>query len=369
MQLIETEDLMIFNWHEASVSGDLQAQLVSVLDDMEQALRAHDVPFSAMLKHTIAIRNGAVDALEAIHGFHRHCHALGPQLRDEPGVGTIFRVPRFARDGTLVAIEAVFAKYPQGIRRVLFEDIEMDVARALEYRGKIFLTGFEALELLHPGRGFDSDNRQVREPLAEQVEVILDKIDASLKGLGADCAMLNRLSLYLRDDQDPVQAQQLVCASVEKRASTPLPADTHLFVLRGHGMVMDSFKIEIDGLALRPDAPHPDWVSLCCGSGNRVDAATMQQAAVALAERLSPILEHSPRGLQVVLKHLDSSIGSAQVKPLLDAFSAQLDQALGMHAPAQLSLALLRVNALLEANAAIELDASVLITIHHPREP
>jgi len=361
MQLIETEDLIVFNWHEASISGDLQTQLVSILDAMEQALRPYGVPFSAMLKHTIAIRNGKVDALEAIHGFHRHCHALGPELRDEPSVGTIFRVPRFAREETLVAVEAVFARFPQGIRRVLFEDMQMDVARALDYRGQLFLTGFEALELLQPGRGLDSNNRQVRESLSEQVDVVLDKIDSSLKGLDADCSMLNRLSLYLREDQDPALAQQLVRAAAEKRAGTPLAEDFHLFVLRGHGMVMDSFKIEIDGLALRPDVPRPGWTSLCCGQGKHVSEGIMRQAATALASRLSLMLKHAPKGLQVVLKHIDPDVSSTAVEPLLDAFAAQLNQALGAHAPEQLSLAMLRVNALLEENAAVELDASVLI--------
>jgi len=362
MQLIETEDLIIFNWHEASVSGDLQTQLVSVLDGMEQTLRGYGVPFSAMLKHTIAIREGMVDALAAIHGFHRHCHALAPQLRAEPSVGTIFRVPRFAREDTMMAVEAVFAKFPQGINRVLFEDIEMDVARALDYRGRIFLTGFEALELLQPEHGLDAENRQVRESLTEQVEVVLDKIDSSLKRLGADCSMLNRLSLYLRDDQDPAKARQLVCAAVEKRARTPLSDDFHLFVLRGHGMVMDSFKIEIDGVAQRLDVVHPAWVSLCCGQRGSVNDGVMQQAAKTLAAQLSPMLKQSPRGLQVVLKHVDPGLSPDAVGRLLNTFASALDLALGGHAPAQLSLALLRVNALLETDTAIELDASVFIS-------
>jgi len=362
MQLVETEDLIVFNWCEARISGELQVQLASVLDGMEQALRAYGVPFSAMLKHTIAIRNGAVDPLAAIDGFHRHCHALAPQLRQEPSVGTIFRVPRFAREDTLVAVEAVFAKYPQGIRRVLFEEMPMDVARALEYRGKLFLTGFEALELLQPELGFAEGNERVRESLTEQVDVILDKIDSSLRGLDADCSMLNRLTLYLRDDQDPAQVQQLVRAAAEKRADTPLPADIHLFVLRGHGMVMDSFKIEIDGLALRPDTTGPAWFRLCCGQGNTLDEAVVQQAATELATHLVPALKRAPRALQLVLKHTDSNISSGMVEPLLKAFSAQLKQALGASAPAQLSLALLQVNALLEPETAIELDASVFIS-------
>jgi len=362
MQMIETNELVVFNWHEADTSGNLQAQIVSVLDAMEQALRPYGVPFSAMLKHTIAIRNGAVDPLAAIDGFHRHCHALAPQLRQEPSVGTIFRVPGFAREDTLVAVEAVFAKYPQGIRRVLFEDMPMDVARALDYRGQIFLTGFEALELLHPELGFAEGNEKVREPLAEQIDVVLDKIDSSLNGLDADCSLLNRLSLYLREDQEPVQVRQLVRTAAEKRAGKPLPADFSMFVLRGHGMVLDSFKIEMDGLALRPDAARPAWVSLCCGQGHHVSEAAAAQAATALAARLSPMLKHAPRALQVVLKHTGSTVASGAVDRLRDVFSAQLNQALGAYAPAQLSLALLRVNTLLESDAVIELDASVFIS-------
>jgi len=362
MQLIETEELVVLNWHEADTSGDLQTQIASVLDALEKALRAYNVPFSAMLKHTIAIRNGAVDPLAAIAGFHRHCHALAPPLRQEPGVGTIFRVPRFAGDKTLVAVEAVFAKYPQGVRRVLFEDMPMDVARALEYRGQIFLTGFEALELLQPELGFAQGNEQVRESLAGQIDVVLDKIDLSLKGLDANCSMLNRLSLYLRADQEPAQVQQWVRAAAEKRAGKPLPDDFHLFMLRGHGMVLDSFKIEIDGLALRPDAKRPGWVSLCCGQGHHVSEAAAIAAATALAARLSPQLKHAPRALQVVLKHTDSTVSSRVVDALSGAFSAQLNQRLGAYAPEQLSVALLHVNALLESDAAIELDASVFIS-------
>jgi len=362
MQFVETEDLIVFNWHEAEGAGDLQAQLASVLDDMEQVLRAYNVPFSAMFKHTIAIANGRVDALEAIHGFHRHCHALAPQLREAPSVGTIFRVPGFAHEQTLVAVEAVFGKYQQGVRRVLFEDMQMDVARALDDRGKIFLTGFEALELLQPGRGLDASNRQVRESLAEQVEVVLDKIDASLKDLGADCSMLNRLSLYLREDQDPGLAQQLVRAAAEKRAGTPLPEDFCMFVLRGYGMVMDSFKIEIDGLALRPGVTRPGWVSICCGQGGGVDEPVMQQAATALAGQLLPQLKRPPRALQVVLKHISPAVSPAAAEALRSVFAAQFKQALGGQAPTQLSLAFMRVNALREPGAAIELDASVFIS-------
>jgi len=361
MQFIEIENLIVFNWNEARAGGTLQGQISGVLDDMDRVLHAYGVPFSAMLKHTIAIRDGAVDALEAIHGFHRHCHALAPQLCEEPSVGTIFRVPRFAREDTLVAVEAVFAKYPQGIRRVLFEDIEMDVARALDYRGQIFLTGFEALELLQPERGLDSDNRNVREPLHEQVDVVLDKIDSSLKALDADCSMLNRLSLYLREDQDPLQARQLVRAAAEKRMGASLAGDFHLFALRGHGMVMDSFKIEIDGLALRPGIPRPGWISVCCGQGQGVNEASMQQAASVLAAQLSARLKSPPRALQVVLKHADPVISSVAVEVLLGVFTARLNHALGGQSPAQLSLALLRVNALLAADAAIELDVCVFI--------
>jgi len=362
MQLVETEDLLVFNWHETDVSGDLQTQIASVLDAMEQALRPYGVPFSAMLKHTIAIRNDAVDPLAAIEGFHWHCHTLAPQLQQEPGVGTIFRVPGFSREQTLVSIEAVFAKYPQGIRRVLFEDMPMDVARALDYRGQIFLTGFEALELLQPELGFAEGNEQVRESLAEQIDVILDKIDSSLKGLGADCSMLNRLNLYLREDQDPAQVQQLVREAAEKRADKPLPDDFHLFILRGYGMVLDSFKIEIDGLALRLDADRPGWISLCCGQGNKLSEATVQQAATELAARLAPSLERAPRALQVVLKHTDAGVSSEMAKPLLKVFSAQLKQAFGISAPAQVSLALLQVNALLEPDTTIELDTTVFIS-------
>jgi len=365
MQLVETEDLIAFNWCEASISGDLQVQLASVLDGMERVLHAYGVPFSAMLKHTIAIRNGAVDPLAAIDGFHRHCHTLAPQLRQEPSVGTIFRVPRFAREDTLVAVEAVFAKYPQGIRRILFEDMPMDVARALEYRGQIFLTGFEALELLNPALGFAEGNERVRESLAEQVDVILDKIDSSLKRLDTDCSMLNRLTLYLRDDQDPAQAQQLVRAAAEKRAGTSSPADIHLFLLRGHGMVLDSFKIEIDGLALRPDAARPDWISVRCGQGNTLNEAAVQQAATELATHLAPTLKPAPRALQVVLKHTDSNISSGMVESLLKTFAGQLNQVLGISAPAQLSLALLQVNALLDPGATIELDAIVFFPESH----
>jgi len=362
MQFVETEDLIAFNWHEAKKSADFQEQLASVLDDMEQVLRTYNVPFSAMLKHTIAIRNGAVDALEAIHGFHRHCHAVAPQLREKPSVGTIFRVPGFSRGETLVAVEAVFARYPQGIRRVLFEDMQMDVARALDYRGRIFLTGFEALELLQPGSGFAANNRQVRESLAEQVEVILDKIESSLNGLDATVAMLERLSLYLREDQDPALAQQLVRAAAEKRAGVPLSKNFHLFVLRGHGMVMDSFKIEIDGLALRTGVSSPGWVSVCCGGGRNLSNAVMQQAAIALAAKLSPVLKLPPQAMQVVIKHVDAAVSSSVVESLLGAFSTQLELALGAHIPVQLSLAVLRVNALLEPDATVELDSSVFVS-------
>jgi len=362
MQLVETEDLIVFNWHEASIAGDLQTQIESVLDRIEQALRPYGVPFSAMLKHTIAIRNGKVDPLAAIDGFHQHCHALAPKLRHAPSVGTIFRVPRFAHDEALIAVEAVFAKHEQGIGRVLFEDMPMDVARALEYRGQIFLTGFEALELLRPELGFAEGNEQVQELLTEQIDVVLDKIDSSLKGLSADCSMLNRLSLYLRDDQDPVQVQHLVRRAIKKRAGKPLPDDFFMFVLRGHGMVMDSFKIEIDGLALRQDVERPRWISLCCGQGSRVSEAVMKQAAMALAAQLSSMFGSAPKALQVVLKHTDSSISAATVEPLLHVFATQLNRVLGACSPTQLSLALLHVNALSEPDAAVELDTSVFIS-------
>jgi len=362
MQFFETEDLIIFNWCEARPVGDLQAQLASVLDGMEQTLRRYGVQFSAMLKHTIAIRNDAVDPLAAIEGFHRHCHALAPQLRAEPSVGTIFRAPRFSCEDTLIAVEAVFAKHPQGIRRVLFEDMPMDVARALEYRGKIFLTGFEALELLDPARGFTEGNEHVRESLDEQIDVILDKIDSALKGLDADCSILNRLTLYLREDQDPEQVQKRVRVAAETRAGKPLPEDFHLFVLRGHGMVLDSFMIEIDGLALRQDAARPLWFSLHVGKGGKPDEAAVRQAATALAGKLSQRLQHAPRAVQIVLKHAEPEILSADAKLLLNAFSAQFNLALDTRAPAQLSLALLCVNALSGADMAIELDASVFVS-------
>jgi len=360
MQLVETKDLIIFNWHEAEISGDLPTQLASVLDAMNHVLRSRGVPFSAMLKHTIAIRNGAVDPLAAIHGFHQHCHVLAPQLREEPSVGTIFRVPGFTRQETLLAIEAVFAKTPQGIRRVLFEDIQMDVARALEYHGKIFLTGFEALEFLNPELGFAEGNEQVRATLTEQVDVVLNKIDSSLKGLAADCSMLQHLCLYLREDQDPAQAQQLVRAALEKRACAPLPSGFHLSLLRGHGMAMDSFKIEIDGLALRPDAADPYRINLCCGKGS-VSETVVQQAATALVAQLPLIQKQSPAALHCVLKHADAGFLPEMASALLDRFRQQLNQVCGLHPLTQLSVSLLHVTGLREPDAAIEIDASILI--------
>jgi len=215
---------------------------------------------------------------------------------------------------------------------------------------------------LQPELGFSEGNEQVRELLAEQIDVVLDKIDSSLKGLGADCSMLSRLSLYLRDDQDPAQVQHLVRTAAEKRAGKPLSDDFSMFVLRGHGMVMDDFKIEIDGLALRQDVKRQGWTSLCCGQGNSVSEAAVQQAAMALAAQLSSMLGSAPKALQVVLKHTDSSISSAAVGPLLNVFATQLNRVLDTCAPAQLSLALLHVNALLEADAAIELDTNVFIS-------
>jgi len=360
MHVIETDDLIVFNWIEASHEGELQVQLDGVLDAMNDVLREVGVPFSAMLKHTIAIRNGAVDPLAAIYGFHARCHALGPELREHPSVGTIFRVPGFAQAGTLVALEAVFAKSAQGIRRVLFEDMDMDVARALDDHGTLFLTGFEALELLNPELGFDSENREVREPLAEQVDVVLDKIDASLKGLDADCSMLQRLSLYLREDQDPVLAQQLVRAAAEKRAGGALP-QLQFFVLRGHGMVMDSFKIEIDGLALRTGMAGPGWASFTCGQGRAVNDTVVVQAAKLLAQKLAPTLKQAPRGVQVLLKHTGAGVNADAVPGLLAGFEAALRQGLSVLAPAQLSLAMLRVNALVDQSAALEVDATVFL--------
>ncbi|NBF09179.1 RidA family protein [Pseudomonas sp. Fl4BN1] len=361
MNLVETEDLILCNWQEATLDGPLEQQFEALLEGMQDALRPYGVPFSAMLKHSIAIRNAVVDPLAAIQAFHRQCHALAPQLQTEPSVGTIFRLPRFAREATLVAVEAVFAKHPEGIRRVLFDDMPMDVARALEYRGQLFLTGFEALELAQVTQGFTADNLRVRDSLEEQVEVVLDKIQHSLRALGTDCSALSRLTLYLRDDQDPEQARRVVVAAALRRASRGLAADFQLFVLRGHGMVLDRFKIEIDGLALAADASRPGWISLCCGHGGVLELATVEEAATALAERLAAYPPQAPRALQILLKSTHGNLCAQTIEHLLAAFEARLRQLLGRRAPAQLSPALLCVKALLEPEAALELDASLFI--------
>ncbi|QIH08728.1 MULTISPECIES: hypothetical protein [unclassified Pseudomonas] len=359
MNLVQTQDLIFCNWQQAAVDGDLEQQLAALLETMAAALAERGVSLGAMLKHSIAIRNGAVDPLAAIQAFHRQCHALAPRLVREPSVGTLFRVPHLSREGALVALEAVFARHATPARRALFDDLPMDVARALEYRGQLFLTGFEALELLAPERGLSADNLQVRPGLAEQVEVILDKIQDSLRALDADCSDLARLTLYLRADQDPQHARQLVTQAVRQRADAGVAEALQLCVLRGHGMVLEDFKIEIDGLALRPQAPRPTWVSLACGEAGSLSLASVEQAARALARRLDT--GGQPAALQVLLKCSGIEAGPVASQPLLEAFSRQLQRELGPAAALQLSVALLWVKALEAPGAALELDASLFI--------
>lgn len=360
MNLVETQDLIFCNWQQAAVDGDLEQQLAALLETMAAALAEQGVTLAAMLKHSIAIRNDIVDPLAAIQAFHRQCHALAPRLVQEPSVGTLFRVPHLPREGALVAVEAVFAKPCGPVRRALFDDLPMDVARALEYRGQVFLTGFEALELLAPERGFSADNLRVRPGLAEQVEVILDKVQDSLRALDADCSDLACLTLYLRADQDPQQARQQVTQAVCQRANARVAENLQLFVLRGHGMVLEDFKIEIDGLALRPQVPRPTWISLASGEAGSLSLASVEQAATALALRL-PAGDRQGATLQVLLKCPGIEPGSVASQPLLEAFTRQLQRELGPGTTLQLSVALLWVTALEATGAALELDASVFI--------
>lgn len=354
MQLLATRDFIVCNWQEAAGQGSLDEQLDGLLDSLRAALQAHGVPFARLLKHTIAIRDGAVDPLQAINGFHRKCHALAPDLVDAPSVGTIFRVPAFREPGTLVAIEAVFARHPDAIRRVPFADPEMaDVARALEYRGRMFLTGFEALEKKSPDGGFTPDNLDVRESLQGQADVVVDKIAASLESLGSDVSAVRQLNLYLRADQDGESARALVTQALARRApDAAIPAfDVH--VMRGHGMVMDSFKIEIDGLAIAQETADLHFSSTAVPAHESI----CRHGARCLAEQLRPALTSRPQALKVVVKHTSSHDAF-----VWDDFEACLRTALGRVAPTSISAQTLHVAKLGSSAAAAELDASLFST-------
>ena len=98
--------------------------------------------------------------------------------------------------------------------------------------------------LLAAGQGpFDASGTRVGETFEQQVDAVLDNLEAVARAAGADLSHVVKLGVFLRDSKDfPVLNEVL-----KRRLSDPLPVRTTV------PAALEGFDVEIDAIFALPD--------------------------------------------------------------------------------------------------------------------
>ncbi|MBE7620920.1 hypothetical protein GL297_15090 [Komagataeibacter sp. FXV2] len=272
------------NWLTAPDGGDLNAQVDAIVGQIARTLQTLGGDMAGMVKHTILVRAGHVDPIQAIEAVHRACHAHAPALVRRPGVGTIFCSPELGDPSALVAFFGLFVLDTALVaeaQRMLFHEMPMDVAKGVRIGPQTFLTGLEALEFPTAPDGARVEGEyHVAPEFVSQTEVVVHKIMSVLRYFELRPNDIQKLNVYLKTGLEDDAVRQIVTDAFSRVARHPVTMANRLQLIRGQGMAIPAFAIEIDGYALRPsvaaDTAIPalrfrivdadtdaDWRSLC----------------------------------------------------------------------------------------------------------
>lgn len=130
--------------------------------------------------------------------------------------------------------------------RTYYQGMQMDICKTLTVGKLVFLSGTEAM---------DSDKGgTVPEDISEQIEVVVRKMNATLKELGLSIGNMIKHTIYMKKGSaDPITVIQKFHEECYRIAPSlkAKPGTGTLVVI--DGLAVDAFKVEVDAIAAYPD--------------------------------------------------------------------------------------------------------------------
>lgn len=244
--LVYTAGLEAMDFEHGTLAPGIDAQIEAIVGKLDGALRRAGLTVGDMVAHNLYVKQGT-DPLHVIDKFHELTRRYAPQIRDRPSVGTLVMVDGMAAEGFLLEMDAVAARpgaAGKGIERLHYAEAAMPIARSVGAAGTVFVSGEVGAD---PARG-----GAIPADVAQQVEVAVRNIEATLRKSRSSLGELLRVRLYLKHGAaDPGEIRGVLRAALERRAprlrSRP-PAETLLIV---EGLAAEQAAIEISVVARR----------------------------------------------------------------------------------------------------------------------
>jgi enamine deaminase RidA (YjgF/YER057c/UK114 family) len=239
---------LVFPAGSAGTRGDVAAQVDQIVEQVHRNLGDVGLGIGNMVQHTIYVRDGQVEPIQAINRFHAAARKLAPSLVEKSSGGTILRVPSFPDPSTLVALDVIAANpgkgQPDTFTRHKFTAGPQEIVETITVDNLVYTAGLEAMDFV---------NRMAPpNDLDRQVEIIVNKIQAALQKNGLTIANMISHNLYVTKGTSPGRVIQKFHELARKLAPGlgTLPSVGTLAVV--NGMASPAFLMEFDAVAAHP---------------------------------------------------------------------------------------------------------------------
>ncbi len=246
--VVYTAGLEAMDFQHGTLAPGIDAQLEAIVAKLDGALKKAGLTIGDMVSHNLYVKKGT-DPMHVIEKFHELTRRYAPELKARPSVGNLVLVDGMAADGFLLEMDAIAVAprahgKPTRLRRVLFDDRTMPIARSVTAGEFVFLSGADGSD--------PAKNGAVPDDVAGQIEVAVRKIDAALRRAGSSIGDLVKVRLYLKNGAaDPEQVRgrfREAAARLAPRLTAHPVAETLLLV---EGLAADKASFEASVIATR----------------------------------------------------------------------------------------------------------------------
>lgn len=234
------------DFEHGTLPATIDEQIVAIVGKINTAMKNAGLTVGHMISHNLYVSKGT-DTMRVIQKFHEETQKYSPELKKYPCVGTLAVVDGMAVPGFLLEVDVIAARpKPESLKRVLFSEVAMDIAKSVRVDDFVFLCGMEGVDF--------TKNMAVSPDVLQQVEVAVKKIHASLKQSGLTMADVVKQKLYIVKGEDvgKVRAKfHEVATSLAPELKDKPPAETVIVV---EGLAGESLKFEATVIAVRKTA-------------------------------------------------------------------------------------------------------------------
>ncbi|MGQ0733297.1 MAG: Rid family hydrolase [Acidobacteriota bacterium] len=224
--------------------NDLDRQVEIIVNKIQSALQRNGLTIGNMISHNLYVTKGTSPD-RVIQKFHELARTLAPGLAKQPSVGTLAVVNGMASPAFLMEFDAIAAHpkmkgQPDTYRRFPFVP-PMDIVESVEVDDVLFLVGME---------GFESGGK-ISPDVARQVEVVVKKIDDTLKKSGLSIANMVKHKLYIKNGQDVRAVTAAFHRTAQRLAPALAKSPSAETVIVVEGLAGDAMLFEASAIAAR----------------------------------------------------------------------------------------------------------------------